>query len=316
MKKIITLGIVLMISWAELLSMGPPYGVESIEHLPPANELVEYFTYDVEVEPIEPTNLCEAIRQGKTGHIDKFIEEEEQLETTDRCGNTPLLLTFTSPRILNHTLLAKRLLEKGANMFAQNHNGDNALMLAAQKLDIEFIKLLFARGFIDLYHSNRSGTTLLIAVAEVKAISKSAKYLRDAIIRLLLKMAVTTEKNALYFLCCLQRTYPTVYNLAWVFDPYLKDSYHISLKKLLTATDNAKKTAHDYCALEDLAVEKMEQTRAQYNPFAKKCGHCGKASSERTTLKRYGRCKCVYYCSAECQKKDWRTTHKNSCQPG
>lgn len=27
------------------------------------------------------------------------------------------------------------------------------------------------------------------------------------------------------------------------------------------------------------------------------------------------RCKVVRYCGAECQKQDWKSTHKNTCKP-
>ena len=41
------------------------------------------------------------------------------------------------------------------------------------------------------------------------------------------------------------------------------------------------------------------------------CGACGKKSRVKA-LKRCGKCRDVYYCSGECQKKDW-PTHKKSC---
>lgn len=44
----------------------------------------------------------------------------------------------------------------------------------------------------------------------------------------------------------------------------------------------------------------------------KLCFHCGK---DETTSKRCSRCKVVVYCSAECQKKDWKRHKKGECLP-
>jgi hypothetical protein len=42
------------------------------------------------------------------------------------------------------------------------------------------------------------------------------------------------------------------------------------------------------------------------------CGMCGLLESEVTELKVCSRCKKVYYCSKECQKKNYRV-HKRYC---
>ena len=43
--------------------------------------------------------------------------------------------------------------------------------------------------------------------------------------------------------------------------------------------------------------------------FDKSCNHC---HTENTELFKCGNCKCVYYCSKECQKQDWKL-HKINC---
>ena len=43
------------------------------------------------------------------------------------------------------------------------------------------------------------------------------------------------------------------------------------------------------------------------------CAACGKAPDSANLLKRCGGCKCVLYCSPECQKQDWRERHKSVC---
>ena len=48
--------------------------------------------------------------------------------------------------------------------------------------------------------------------------------------------------------------------------------------------------------------------------FYGKCHECHKWSGQLTSpLKRCSRCHLVYYCSIECQKKDW-SSHKDLCK--
>jgi hypothetical protein len=42
------------------------------------------------------------------------------------------------------------------------------------------------------------------------------------------------------------------------------------------------------------------------------CGGCHERFT-MSALKRCGKCKCEFYCSKECQKKDW-LTHKRTCK--
>jgi hypothetical protein len=46
------------------------------------------------------------------------------------------------------------------------------------------------------------------------------------------------------------------------------------------------------------------------------CSHCNKSQAEGKgdAFKKCGGCKQVYYCSAECQKNDWKE-HKSACKP-
>jgi hypothetical protein len=44
-----------------------------------------------------------------------------------------------------------------------------------------------------------------------------------------------------------------------------------------------------------------------------KCRNCGRAESEEVKLKKCMRCLAVMYCSAECQKKDWKK-HRMECE--
>jgi predicted Zn-ribbon and HTH transcriptional regulator len=43
------------------------------------------------------------------------------------------------------------------------------------------------------------------------------------------------------------------------------------------------------------------------------CNYCKKDGYEVKNLKRCGRCKSVFYCNSDCQKKDW-DKHKLDCK--
>lgn len=47
--------------------------------------------------------------------------------------------------------------------------------------------------------------------------------------------------------------------------------------------------------------------------FARNCASCGAKPKGDTSWKRCARCNLVHYCSRECQRKAWKTGHKNSC---
>lgn len=49
-------------------------------------------------------------------------------------------------------------------------------------------------------------------------------------------------------------------------------------------------------------------------PVVVSLGMCKTCLKENVQLQRCGRCKSVFYCSKECQKKDWRS-HKAVCAP-
>jgi hypothetical protein len=46
------------------------------------------------------------------------------------------------------------------------------------------------------------------------------------------------------------------------------------------------------------------------------CEVCWKTATEQTKLRHCARCGITYYCSTECQRKDWKVgDHKNKCVP-
>ena len=43
------------------------------------------------------------------------------------------------------------------------------------------------------------------------------------------------------------------------------------------------------------------------------CMCCGRVACEDVVLMKCSACKAVVYCSSECQRKDWKTGHKQKC---
>ena len=52
-----------------------------------------------------------------------------------------------------------------------------------------------------------------------------------------------------------------------------------------------------------------------YSFIGARCEFCGSSEDElEAKLKRCNNCKEVYYCSRECQKKDWKRGHRDTCE--
>ena len=50
-------------------------------------------------------------------------------------------------------------------------------------------------------------------------------------------------------------------------------------------------------------------------PGKRVCGNGDCQIFNYTELNACSRCKCVFYCSKDCQRADWKNRHKKSCQP-
>merc|ERR1712210_376109 len=63
-----------------------------------------------------------------------------------------------------------------------------------------------------------------------------------------------------------------------------------------------------------LAVEKGGRTcSAVADKVQHSCAHCGQRSAPDTRFQKCARCLTVRYCSADCQKLNWKT-HKKTCR--
>ena len=69
----------------------------------------------------------------------------------------------------------------------------------------------------------------------------------------------------------------------------------------------------DFEPLVDLAMRLPGATAAAEKDAEKPAERCAVCRS-RGDLHRCSGCKAVWYCSSECQRKDWKTGHKKTCQ--
>lgn len=98
-------------------------------------------------------------------------------------------------------------------------------------------------------------------------------------------------------------------------DLILGDSFEASLRECLNhrceGAKEAKPLPNGEKFFKVVTEEPIDETKPSPSTATlpdKKCGVCGKASETKC-----GQCKAKYYCSLDCQKKDW-STHKRICQ--
>ncbi|POM74650.1 hypothetical protein PHPALM_8360, partial [Phytophthora palmivora] len=66
--------------------------------------------------------------------------------------------------------------------------------------------------------------------------------------------------------------------------------------------------------LERRVLPPGEQLALMENPELRRCAKCDKRAAPDKELKRCTRCKCTFYCDAQCQRGHWKD-HKVSCTP-
>ncbi|KUF79061.1 Ubiquitin carboxyl-terminal hydrolase 19 [Phytophthora nicotianae] len=66
--------------------------------------------------------------------------------------------------------------------------------------------------------------------------------------------------------------------------------------------------------LERRVLPPGEQLALMENPELRRCAKCDKRAAPGKELKRCTRCKCTFYCDAQCQRGHWKD-HKVSCTP-
>jgi len=69
-----------------------------------------------------------------------------------------------------------------------------------------------------------------------------------------------------------------------------------------------------HIALQKCVEEVSLPPQQQANITLKQCNGCKKQETQQNQFQRCGKCKKVYYCSKECQRRDW-PNHKKTCNP-
>ena len=108
-------------------------------------------------------NFLKAILQGDIQRVEEALAENANVKSRDAYGKTPLIIVIAEGK-LNRIPIAERLLSAGADVNAQNRNGETALIEAVHKDDIEVIQLLL-RYEADIHKKDKNGNTALSIAA-------------------------------------------------------------------------------------------------------------------------------------------------------
>ena len=90
---------------------------------------------------------------------------------------------------------------------------------------------------------------------------------------------------------------------------HMKRYNNSSIYFLMTLKYKASSFMSNVC-IKQSQIE-LKDIKSQYINELKKCHECNKSSS---TIFRCSACKLVYYCSKECQLKNWKMLHKKHCK--
>ncbi|MEE9382297.1 MAG: ankyrin repeat domain-containing protein [Nannocystaceae bacterium] len=115
-------------------------------------------TIDASLDERGRTLLMESALAGRSGFVHALIWHGANVERRDVSGYTALLLA----RDFN---TAKVLIEAGAHVDAAATNGVTSLLIAAQRGELELVRLLLSSG-ADADAANRHGVTPLMRAAE------------------------------------------------------------------------------------------------------------------------------------------------------
>ena len=89
-----------------------------------------------------------------------------------------------------------------------------------------------------------------------------------------------------------------------IIKDYKLSCYHLRIAKKLNPNMYVFSKQNEYEKCMKLLVMKLNKQHIC------DCNECNKVLSTLNTCKG---CRCVYYCSKKCQKKDWKANHRNTC---
>jgi len=86
------------------------------------------------------------------------------------------------------------------------------------------------------------------------------------------------------------------------------------LKYIYSWEDYAPVTWYDHLRRKELERKTEEERKKKGEIEVKKCTFCQTPETDLRKHKVCSQCKQAFYCSADCQKYDWRKTHKDICK--
>lgn len=273
--------------------------------------------------------MC-AVSNKHQSLVKLFLKEQEiNINMQDTKGHTALMLASRD----GHETIVKMLLETaGIDINLKNKSGDTALMLAAQQKHENIVKLLLNASQINIEVQNKAGETALtrttksireliktkiqeLTIRAFDTISKYAKatdlaeqssnlLLLKSIISQIGEHMVDSTGNMLLHKAC-------IYNASEIISFLISNSkkphdiFAARNNKGQMPIELISPTSELFKLCMDLAYG---QLTSQVNTIKTECAQCTKPDCTEICSV----CRTIYYCSQECQKKDW-VKHKHIC---
>ena len=99
--------------------------------------------------------LVAAARNHNDSVVRELLDSGADVNASDReTGNTAVLQTIVN--VYNPKPILSLLIQAGANLNIENHDGDTALLAASRRGEADIVQLLIDNG-ANLYHKNKSG---------------------------------------------------------------------------------------------------------------------------------------------------------------
>lgn len=262
------------------------------------------------------TALSQAIILKRFELIEHLLQVPDiDVNISDNEGNTPLIHAAK----LGREDMVKLLLQMpGININAKTENGDTALLQATWRCHHAVVKLIqekIARLTIEAFQAISSYAKASdFAATSPKLQSASEGYAglttADAARNNLERLKSILEQIGIDTICDAEGN--TLLDKAFIANKpeiiFLLLQNAKDPRELLARFpfENIQPSSDIFLLCIDMAYAK---SNAKIEADSKTCANCSRAYC----TKKCSRCKQVYYCSTECQKKHWRP-HKHSCK--
>ena len=267
--------------------------------------------------------LYVASLRGDVSIVSMLLDAGAHIDQQRSDGKTPLYVAITH----GHTAVADCLLGASADPDSVDGDGVSLLQAACSFKQPDAVRLL-TRASADIEGLSSYGVTPLMVAAEADC-SGSILALLDAGAKLERRLGPNQRKvdpskpswsdqadNALMSALTMGNA-----NALRVLLERGASTDHPLRARLMAVLSKEPSGAHtECCRLIDEAVKgEVDQQRADARTLRcedrarEACAYCGASAGAGLRLKRCGACNSVSYCSASCQKADWKRGHKFSC---